>query len=347
MANQPSQENVHIDAAMTAISVAYRPNGYVSELIFKGLPVKKASDRYFIRDKESWREDITASTGGDLRRPGDSPREVRWSLSNDVYKCECHSRSGITPDEIRENSDPAISADIETTELTTEKILLFQELNFRSIIQDTTNVFVTAEGDNPPGTTAGASRRDYSTGTNKKWWYAPGTTVTVDFVEEADLARAVVASRCGMTPNVVLMNRKVASRIKHGAPVKDRFKYTNTPAGPLASDEAFKDLFQVPTVLITDSIINTSAFGVAPQTATTSFLLGDHVWMFYVPPTPGLRTVAFGYTFLWNVAGGQNGTIVESERLGGGRKSDASHVHKYYDQKLIDRFAAYMFANVI
>lgn len=346
MANQPGQEAVHIDAAMTAVSVAYRPNGYVAELVFKGIPVNKKSDKYFIRDKEAWREDITASTGGDLRRPGDSPREVRWSLSNDTYSCECHSRSGITPDEIRENADPAISADIETTELTTAKILLFEELNFRAVIQDTTNVFVTAEGDNPPGTTANASRRDYSSGSGKKW-YIDGLTEVTDPSEHADFARALVASRCGETPNVVLMNRKVASRIKHNKLIKDRFKYSENSVGPLARDEAYKDLFQVDTILIADSIINTSAFGAAPVGATTDFLLGNHVWMFYVPPNPGPRTTAFAYTFLWNVAGGQSGTIVESERLGGGRKSDASHVHKYYDQKVVDRYAAYMFQNVI
>lgn len=301
-----------------------------------GVGVAKKSDKYYIHDKEQYRDDIP----DDLRRPGDSAREVRWSLSTDNYSCEGHARSGVLPDEIAANSDPAIQAEIRTTELATQKVLLRQELNARTILQDTAVTFATAEGANPPGTTAGANRKDYS----GSKWYTDGTTETVDPSEQADLIKAAMVKNCGYAANTVLMSRNVASRIKHGKLVKERFKYSQNAIGPRLTDQGYADLFGVDNVIITDSVLNTGDFGAA---ATMGWLLDPNVWFIYVPPNPGLNVVAFCYTFLWTAAGGQNGTIVERERAVGGRRSTLFTVHKYYDLKVIDKFAAYMAQTVI
>jgi len=315
----PTIETVHIDAAMTQVSVKYRDNRYVAEEIFPRVGVAKKSDKYFIHDHEHLRDDAD-----DLRRPGDTAKETRWSLSQDNYSAEGHSRTGVLPDEVRDNSDPAVQAEIRTTELATSKILLVQELAFRDIVQDFTTTF------------NGANTTDE---TASKWDVA-----TNDAVKRVDTAKVTTLKNSGEVPNVGLCTRHTANAIKNAPDMIDRFKFVNSPAGPRMTDANLATIFELDKVVIADSLLNSADFA---ATRALDFILGKHFWLFWVPPSPGLNTVAFAYTFLWTAAGGQSGMIVERERATGGRRSTLFHTHKYYDQKVVDRLAGFCYQNVV
>ena len=47
----PTQQQVHIDQALTNISIAYRNANYLGEQIFPNVPVNKQSDKFFTYPK--------------------------------------------------------------------------------------------------------------------------------------------------------------------------------------------------------------------------------------------------------------------------------------------------------
>jgi hypothetical protein len=48
----PSTNTVHVDKALSNISIAYRNTSYCADLISPLIPVKFESDRYYIYGKE-------------------------------------------------------------------------------------------------------------------------------------------------------------------------------------------------------------------------------------------------------------------------------------------------------
>ncbi|NBO09074.1 MAG: hypothetical protein EBV30_06965, partial [Actinobacteria bacterium] len=56
---QPTSGDVHVDAILTNISVAYiqEQAAYVASRIFPTVPVEKQSDKYFIYTKGDWFRD--------------------------------------------------------------------------------------------------------------------------------------------------------------------------------------------------------------------------------------------------------------------------------------------------
>ena len=120
----PEVSQVHIDVALTNVSIAYRNPDYISDIIAPPVPVRKQSDKYFIFDPE--RERFRESN--DRRAPGAEASEVGFGLSTDNYYCEDHALETAIPDEERENADPPIQVDIDRTEFLVDKILLNKEI---------------------------------------------------------------------------------------------------------------------------------------------------------------------------------------------------------------------------
>ena len=56
---QPTANDVHIDAILTNISVAYiqDQNAFVASKVFPTIPVEKQSDKYFVYTKGDWFRD--------------------------------------------------------------------------------------------------------------------------------------------------------------------------------------------------------------------------------------------------------------------------------------------------
>lgn len=107
----PNANEVHIDAALTNLSVGYRNPAFIADLLAPVVPVRKQSDKYFICDAE--REAFRPSD--DRRAPGAEASEVNFALSSDNYYCEDHALTSAIPDEERENADPVIQPAIDRT----------------------------------------------------------------------------------------------------------------------------------------------------------------------------------------------------------------------------------------
>ena len=107
----PNVNEVHIDAALTNLSVGYRNPAFIADLVASVVPVRKQSDKYFIHDaaREVFRQ------SDDRRAPGAEASEVNFALSSDNYYAEDHALTSVIPDEERENADPVIQPAIDRT----------------------------------------------------------------------------------------------------------------------------------------------------------------------------------------------------------------------------------------
>ena len=47
--SMPTVRDVHVDAVMSSISIAYRNAAYIGEQVFPRVPVAKKSDLYFVK----------------------------------------------------------------------------------------------------------------------------------------------------------------------------------------------------------------------------------------------------------------------------------------------------------
>ena len=54
---RPTRNDVHLNAALTNISIAYKNPSYIAEQVFPVVRVQKQSDYYFIFDAGAWFRD--------------------------------------------------------------------------------------------------------------------------------------------------------------------------------------------------------------------------------------------------------------------------------------------------
>jgi hypothetical protein len=120
--SQPTTKDVHVDAAMTRLSLAYRNRGYVAERVFSPVGVQKQSDRYYVFAKGAWFRDEAG-----VRAPSSRAPRGGYTVSTDTYFCSEWAFAKEVPDELRENAAAPLNPDQEAVEFATEKVLLRKE----------------------------------------------------------------------------------------------------------------------------------------------------------------------------------------------------------------------------
>jgi len=311
----PEVTQVHIDAALTNVSLAYRNPNFIADLIAPPVAVRKQSDRYFVYDTD--RERFRSSD--DRRAPGAEAGEVDFALSNDSYFCEDHALTSVIPDEERENADPAIQPEIDRVEFLMEKILLNAEIALATAIRTGASI--------PNETLSGTGQ--WSDYTNS------------DPVAEVEAHKATIQDAVQVVPNTLVLAYGVYTKVRLHPKVTDRLPYTHRG---MAGPSALAELFDVERVLVARALQNVAAPG---QTADLDPVWGKDAFLCHVPARPAPKRVAFAYTFVWTQApGGVTGHVVEVWRENR-RKADMLRVQRYYDQKVIAAGAIYLWKNAV
>lgn len=311
----PEVSQVHIDAALTNVCVAYSNPNFVADAIAPPVAVRKQSDRYFIYDAE--RERFRSSN--DRRAPGAEANEVDFALSDDGYYCEDHALESVIPDEERENADPPIQPEIDRAEFLMEKILVNKEIELANRIQT---------GSDIPGETLSGTDQwsDYDNS---------------DPVAEVEEHKATIQEAVQVIPNTLVMAYDVYTKVRLHPSVTSRTQYLQMG---IAGPDTLAQLFDVERVLVARALKNVAAPG---QTASLSYVWGKNAFLCYIPPRPALKRVAFAYSFIWTMAPGSvSGHVVEVWRENR-RKADMIRVQRYYDQKVIAAGAIYLWKSAV
>jgi len=309
MAN-PTSRTVHIDTAMTNISVAYRNPGYIAEQVFPNVPVQHQSDKYFVFSKASWFRNEAGP-----RAPGTRGPEVEYSISSSVYACKPVSATKTIPDEMVDNADQPLQPRRDATEFVTDKVLMYLEVDVAG------HVF---------GTSMWSASGARGSSSGSLYWDNDSS----DPLADVEVARETIISNIGRAPNVMVMGREVWTHLKNHPDLLDRIRYSAT--GMITVDRA-RELLEIERILIGDSIYTTSAEG---ATATYSYIWGKFVWLGWVPPNAGLMVPAAGYVLSW-----KNRTIERFRREE--EKTDAMRCEMNYDVVPTAPDAGFLYKTVV
>lgn len=290
--------NVHIDQALTNISVGWPTEGLAGAALFPSVTVRKQSDKYYIFGREGWLPEV------DLRAPGTEANEISGAaVSLDTYYAQEHALQIAVTDEERENADSPLSPDRDGTNIVTSKIMLGRERTFQTLATTAANY---ASGHSV--TLSGTSQwNDYANS---------------DPISDLRTAKLTIHSKIFTEPNVAVIPYQVMTKLEDHPDFLERIKYSERA---IFSPELLASVLGIERVIVPGVGINSAVLG---QTASLGYLWGKDVVVAYVPPSAGLKVPAYGYEFVW---GNQAVDRWREEK----RKSDVIRISRYYDVKLV------------
>jgi len=264
---RPTVRDVHQDAALSQISIAYRNPEYIAMQVFPRVTVEKQSDYYYIFDRGAWFRVADSAQ----RAPGTRAKRIDYTLSTGSYLCKEYSLAEGVPDEQRANADNPLNPEQDAVAHVTDSLYRLHEKRVADLVL-----------------TNGSTNWANSASPTTQW-----NNSTSDPVGDVETARFTVAGAIGMFPNTLVMGANVWKALKQHPDLLDRIKYTER--GVLTTEIA-AGIFEVDRILVGKSSYDSANEG---ETASMSFLWGKVAALIYVPSNPGLRQPAAGYTFEW------------------------------------------------
>lgn len=316
---QPTSSDVHVDAILTNISVAYIQDqtNFIANSVFPNIPVEKQSDKYFKYTKGDWFRDEAQ-----LRAPATESAGSGFTLATDNYSTRVYAFHKDVDDQVRANSDSPINPDRDATTFVTQRMLLRQEIQWSSTYF-TTGVWAT----------------DVVGGTNFTQWSNYATSNPIDDIEAA---KSVILTSTGFMPNTLVMGYDVFRQLRHHPDVVDRIKYTSSS---VPAEGILSSLFGVDRVLVTRAIKNTGAEGAADSFAMVH---GKNAALYYVAPTPGLLTPSAGYQFVWRgVSDGMGQNIGITRFRMPELRADRIEAQMAWDYKVVASDLGYFFSAAV
>lgn len=281
---QPTQSDVHVDAILTNMSVAYVQDqrNYIATQVFPVVPVDKATDKYFVYTKNDWFRDEAQMRGDSEESAGSG-----YNLSTASYSANVWAFHKDIGDKTRANADAPIDLDRDATQFVTQRLLLRMEAQWAADFW-TTGVWGT-------DVTPSALWNDYA-----------GS----DPIDDVEAGKQTILGTTGYMPNTLVLGWLVYRRLKNHPDIRDQFKYTSSNN---ITPEILARVFDVDRVLIAKAVKATNNEG---ATGAYSFVLGNNnALLAYVPPAPGLLTPSAGYMFAWKGVSGGLGTTVGMSRI--------------------------------
>lgn len=261
----PASNKLHQNKPLENISVAYKNGSYIAGEVSPSVMVQHESDEYYVYSKDSLRLPET------LRAIGGEAHEMDWDVSTASYVLDAHALKHLVPDRQRENADPALDLDVDTTELLTDRILFKREKSLLDLIGTDGNWA------NESSLAATAVWSLYTTAANP--------------ILIVDSATTTIVKNTGLRPNTLVMPYHVFQAAKESI-VLDRIKYTSADS---VSEAMLAKLFNIERVLVSSAINNTALEGATPS---MDYVMTDNTWIGYVERNPGLKKPSSVYTMV-------------------------------------------------
>lgn len=258
----PYFNTVHLNRALTNVSVRYNWTEGIADQVFPEVPVQKESDQYFIYSRDHLRLDET------IRANRAESNEVGYDHSTATYTLEEHALKELISDRDRNNADAPLNLDMDVTEDLTQRIMIRREVEVANI-----------------AFTTGSWANNATVGSATAW-----NTSASNPISDVLTATASVLQNGFIRPNSAVLGWTPFSLSKINSVTTDRIKYTSRES---ITPEILAGLFDLDKVLIGQAARITSAEG---ATETTGFIWGANGLIYYRPPTPRLKTPSAGYT---------------------------------------------------
>lgn len=322
---QPTQSQVHVDAILTNISVAYmqRAENFIADKVFPVVPVDKQSDKYFKYTKNDWLRDEAQ-----VRADGTESVGSGYNITTETYYADVFAIHKDVGDQTRANADAPINVDREAAEFVTHRLLLRRELQFVSDYM--------AGG--VWGTTASGVASGASTGEFNQW----DNYADSDPIDDIEEAKAEILSVTGMQANTLVLGYDVFRSLKHHPDLVDRIKYTSSQT---ITEDMLARMFDIDRVLVSKAIRATNAEGASEG---YSFATGKTALLAHVADSPGLLTPSAGYHFQWTgVSQGLGSTIGTSSFRLESLKATRIEAEIAFDNKVIGSDLGYFWQDAV
>jgi hypothetical protein len=262
----PTLRDLHIEAPLSNVSIAYTNDGYIADQIFPVVPVQKKSDLYWIFPKDQWFRNETGT-----RAPGTRAPRIDYTVTTASYLCLMYALARGIPDEVRKNADNPMRPDVEATEFLTDKLVMAQEFRVANM-------------------TVGASSSWGSSASVSTTWDLD----TSDPIGDVDTIMNNIVKAIGRMPNTMAMSWDVWRKLKNHPDLLDRIRFTRP--GTLVTPKDFMDWTGIQKLVVGTAIYNSAAEG---GTWSSAYIWGKNVFIGYVAPNPSLLTPSAGYVLEW------------------------------------------------
>lgn len=326
---QPTPGDVHVNAPLTNISIAYiqSAENFIASRVFPNIPVQKQSDRYYTYDRGMFNRDEMRE-----RAPATESSGSGYTVDNTpTYYCPVYALHHDVPDEVRDNADAALNPDREATIFVTQKALIKREKLW--VAKYFAGSIWTNDWD---GVASG------ETGNQVRQW----NDSAANPIEDVRKAKRTVLESTGFEPNKLVLGRAVYDALIDHPDVIDRLKYGQTPGNPaIANRQALAKLFEVDEIMVMNAVENTAKEG---ATNVHAFIGGKKALLCYSTPSPGLMTPTAGYTFSWtgHLGAGNEGNRIRSFRLEQ-IKADRVEIEMAFDQKLVSADLGFFWDTIV
>lgn len=316
----PTQADLHVNAPLTNVSVAYiqKADNFIATKVFPKVPVSKQSDLYWKYSKSDWRR-----TDAQRRAPSTETPGVGWNVTTDSYFAHVYGVHKDIDDQLRANADSNFNLDRDASLFITNQLLLKRDIDWAATYF-TTGVW---------GTDLKGVSTTPSTGQFLQWDQATSDPIKqfadlqVDFIEQT-----------GYKANTLVLGAHTLTALHNHPDIIDRIKYTQRG---VVTTELLATLFDVERVLVSYATQSTGPQipdADAQDAAATFGFIADSksALLCYTPSSPSVMQPAAGYTFTWNgyLGGNAQGIRVKSFRMEH-IASDRIEAEMTYDMKVV------------
>ena len=322
---QPTGSQVHVDAILTNVSVAYmqKAENFIADKVFPIVPVDKQSDKYFVYDKNDWLRDEAQ-----VRTDGTESVGSGYNISTATYYADVYAIHKDVGDQTRANADAPINVDREAAEFVTQRLLTRREIQFVSDFM-TGGVW---------GNTATGVSGSPSSGQVRQW----SDYTNSDPIDDIEEAKADILSVTGLAANTLVLGYDVFRQLKNHPDLVDRIKYTSSQT---ITEDMLARMFDIERVLVSKSIKATNAEG---ATGAYAFTTGKSALLAHVAPAPGLLTPSAGYIMQWTgVSAGLGATIGTSSFRLDSLRATRIEAELAFDNKVVAADLGYFWQTVV
>lgn len=253
----------HVDQRLTDVSIAYKQDAFVAQVLFPERPVVKGADLFTVYKKGNAFQVVDDK----LAKNADA-NELQMATSTDTYSVKDYGLRGfITQDDI-DNADDPLKPEMDETEALTDAILLGREIRAAAVV----------------------SAMSVNTAAVSTKWSTTSTPIT-------DIEAA--ANAMFVRPNVMVVSRPVWDALKFNANILAAIGGGFTGL-KVATTDMVAQLFGLERVVVAGARKSSTK---APKDPSLSYVWGKSTVLAYVPRALGLKAAVFGALFAKKIAG--------------------------------------------
>lgn len=297
--SKPTPSDVHVDSALTQISIAFLQNAsnFAARSVFPVVPVMHKSDEYYTYSREDFNRDEAQ-----VRAPGAESAGSGFDTPTTSYTCKVWAHHKDLDDQTLSNADQVLDLEDAAANFVMHKLLIRQEREWASTYM-----------------TGGVWDNDFDGVAS-----SPSSIEAIQWSDDTSGdpignirdAKNTILGNTGIEPNVLVLGHDVYTALVDHPDIVDRIKYSGgvgngNPAR--VNEQTMAALFDLDRIVVSKAVYNSANEG---STESSSFIVGKDALLCYAPPAPGLMTPAAGYTFSWDRYLNQsNGLGVATSRI--------------------------------